>query len=222
MKTPTVLRMAAAAAVALAPLSMFTASPAQANICDVYAPGSANANPAEYSSCMTMLKNGCYYEHVAYECQQLGVAAPAEQAPQTTQPPSAAPPTQQPFEPAQPHNGCFVASTTTTSNLLKECPNYTCASVLDDQMREQCMSAVPEAQKAIVNIIGHDNPTALYPTPQTAAGTPPTPPQDDTGPCGSNGLCKSAVGVFIWASGAIGKHEPPETTAPVGCCGIRG
>jgi hypothetical protein len=169
---------------------------------------------------------------IAWNCGAPGASNPAD-VPAGGQPPPAAqapvpangPPMQDPFQQAAPHNGCFVASMTTTSNLLKECPNYTCASILDDQMREECKSLPDSGQKELLNLIGQDNPTGLYPTPLTVgAGTPPTPP--DTGPCAGSSmptLCNALFGLVVWVGGKIGKDEPPPTDdGRVGCICIRG
>jgi hypothetical protein len=148
-----------------------------------------------------------------------GQPPPAAQAPA----PTTTPPVQDPFQQAAPHNGCFVASTSTTSNLLKECPNYTCASILDDEMRHECNSYPPDEQKVVLNLIGKDNPTGLYPTPLTAGGVPPTPP--DTGPCAGSSmatLCKALLGIALYTSGLIGKNNPPPDDNSVGSTGIRG
>jgi hypothetical protein len=138
---------------------------------------------------------------------------------------SAAPPVQDPFEQAQPHNGCFVASTTTTSNLLKECPNYTCASIIDDQIRDECNSLGSDSQKELLNLVGHNNPTGLNPMPLNAAGNVPTPP--DTGPCAGSSMpttCNALLGIADWASYELEKNfpRPPPADKPGSSSGIRG
>lgn len=184
----------------------------------------SDAPPASAAPC-TLAPNGvipdqqacneCMDKYGYIICEGLNTPTAVAPIPPPTQ---AAPPMPNPFE--QPKNGCMVQG---PGNLLKECPNYTCANILDDQIREQCMSLPPGAQQEILNIVGQENPTGLYPTPLTAAGTPPPPPDTDTpGPCGSNSLCKSLVGIFTYASGLIGKD--PSNPEPIqgGCCGIRG
>lgn len=211
------IALAASAAIAVAPISVFVAPGASAGPCDPA--GGYTITP------ITQACQDCANARGVPACVGNGLPPSAAQAPPpkssvTPEPPpvQAEPPVQE----AQPHNGCFVASTTTTSNLLKECPNYTCDSILDEQMREGCKSTDPEGQRELLNEVGLLNPTGLYPMPRDAAGNPPTPP--GTGPClGSSmpTLCSALLGMALWVDKYFPKPPPTPDTAG-GSTGIRG
>ena len=132
---------------------------------------------------------------------------------------------QDPFQTTPAH--CFVDwGATTASNLMTECPNYTCANIIDDEMREECLASGPEAQRELLNIIGGDNPTGLNPMPLNAAGQVPTPP--DTGPCAGSSMpttCNALLKSALWFGDQtewIRDKPPPDYDSPVGCICIRG
>lgn len=118
-----------------------------------------------------------------------------------------------------PKNGCTVMG---KRNLLAECPNYTCASIIGDEMREHCMAMDAKGQQEVLNIVFREDPTGLYPTPMTPSGSPIKAP--DNGPCAGafmEGACNALMGLIVYTSGLIGKGRPAETPR---CCagGIRG
>jgi hypothetical protein len=140
--------------------------------------------------------------------------APPPAPASTTAPVPAQNPIQQPF--------CTV--TDKNRPLLDQCPNYTCANIIDDYVRTECNALSPADRVDVLNAIGKDIENGLSPPPLTPGGTPL-----DNGPCGDlSGTTHTACQVLLeaaqWAAMKVHKDEPPPNPddLPVGCICIRG